>query len=104
MKGARVLRLDRNLTNTTQANILVDDCGRARITDFALTESSCSQGSTPHVTKMHDYNTRWTAPEVLEETMPLTKEADVFSFGMVMVEVCHRHVPHSNLRLTRSLF
>ena len=30
---------------------------------------------------------RWTAPEVLEETQKPSMEADVFSFGMVMVEV-----------------
>ena len=31
---------------------------------------------------------RWTAPEVLAETETPSTEADVFSFGMVMVEVC----------------
>lgn len=30
---------------------------------------------------------RWTAPEILEERGSWNKEADVFSFGMVMVEV-----------------
>jgi len=46
--------------------------------------------------KTRDYSTRWTAPEVLDEKGPPTKEADIFSFGMVMYEVCHMHVPHSD--------
>ena len=71
----------------TQANIVVDHAGRARITDFALARFSHSQGSTSRVMETPDYNVRWTAPEVLEETGQLTKEADVFSFGMTMVEV-----------------
>ena len=34
------------------------------------------------------WSVRWTAPEVLAETGTPSTEADVFSFGMVMVEVC----------------
>lgn len=100
MKGVRVLRLTGDLANITQENVVVDHSGRARITDFALAESSYNQGSTFGVAKMHDHNTRWTAPEVLGEKSPLTKEADVFSFGMVMIEVCQGHRPYSNLWLT----
>ena len=68
-------------------NILVDHLGRARITDFALAAVSQDKCSTCGVMKMHKNNTRWTAPEILEETGPLTKKADVFSFAMVMIEV-----------------
>jgi len=34
------------------------------------------------------HTARWTAPEVLDEK-PYSKEADVFSFAMVMIEVRH---------------
>ena len=68
-------------------NVLVDHLGRARITDFALAAISQDKCSTCGVTKMHKNGTRWTAPEILEETGPLTKKADVFSFAMVMIEV-----------------
>lgn len=67
-------------------NILVDQSGRARITDFSLATVDYSQCSTCGVVKIYN-DTRWTAPEVLERTRPLTKEADVFSFAMVVVEV-----------------
>ena len=76
-----------------QANILVDHFGRARITDFSLAGFGRHRGPTHHTVEAHDYNTRWTAPEVLEKTGPLTEEADIFSFGMVMVEVRFTHVP-----------
>ena len=79
-----------------QANILVDHIGRARVTDFALARSNPDRGSTHHVTEMRDYQTRWTAPEILEDTELPTKEADIFSFSMVMVEVRRRHVLHNN--------
>ena len=79
-----------------QANILVDHIGRARITDFALARPSCDRGSARRATETRDYYTRWTAPEVLEDMEPPTKEADIFSFSMVMVEVRHRHAPHNN--------
>ena len=74
-------------TDITQANILVDRLGRARIVDFTLAAVSQDKCSTCGVTEMGDHGTRWTAPEILEETGPLTKKADVFSFAMVMIEV-----------------
>ena len=35
---------------------------------------------------------RWSAPEVLFGTTPASKQADIFSFGMVVVEVCSSFV------------
>ena len=66
----------------------MDDSDNARIADFGFAtvtqnldsvQSAHCQRGTP----------RWTAPEVLDEG-PYSKEADVFSFAMVMIEVCHR--------------
>ena len=66
----------------------MDDSGNARIADFGFAtvtqnldsvQSAQCQRGTP----------RWTAPEVLNEG-PNSKEADIFSFAMVMIEVCHR--------------
>ena len=63
----------------------MDDSGNARIADFGFTtvtqnldsvQSAQCQRGTP----------RWTAPEVLDEG-PYSKEADIFSFAMVMIEV-----------------
>ena len=35
----------------------------------------------------------WTAPEILEGTNVVTREADVFAFGMVVIEVCPHALP-----------
>ena len=69
-----------------QTNILVDRFGRARVADFSRAAANYNLCSTCGVAKIYS-DTRWTAPEVLEETQPFTKKADVFSFAMVVVEV-----------------
>ena len=65
----------------------MDDSGNARIADFGFAtvtqnldsvQSAQCQRGTP----------RWTAPEILDEG-PYSKEADIFSFAMVMIEVRH---------------
>jgi len=64
-----------------QPNILIDDSGHARITEFGLARVTRS------VSHQNVHTARWTAPEVLNEG-PHSKESDVFSFAMVMIEVC----------------
>ena len=91
VKGVRALRLTDSLADTMQANILVDDLGRARVTDFSLATIHPSQGPTYGVSEIRDHNPRWTAPEVLEETGSLTEKADVFSFAMLTIEVSSAH-------------
>ena len=39
------------------------------------------------------YAAAWTAPEILEEAGGITREADVFAFGMVVMEVGLRAWP-----------
>ena len=85
--GVCALRLTGNLTNITQANILVDHSSRARITDFSLTTVHPNKVPSCNGSELRGHNTQWTAPEVSEEMGPLTNKADVFSFAMVMVEV-----------------
>ena len=73
-----------------QPNILVDDAGSARIGGFGHTTvaknpdsmwSSSGQGG-------HE----WSEPAVLIGEA-FSKEADIFSFAMVMAEVCHGGSP-----------
>jgi len=84
LKGVRDRPKSRFITALTsdQSNVLIDDSGHARITDFGLTR--VTQG----LSQQHVHTARWTAPEVLNEG-PRSKEADIFSFAMVIIEVCH---------------
>ena len=36
----------------------------------------------------------WTAPEILEGTNVITREADMFAFGMIVIEVRPHALPH----------
>ena len=67
-----------------QPNILVETSGQVRITDFGLAMMPRDPDSRRDFTD--DQTTRWTAPEVLRGGLR-SKEADVFAFAMVMIEV-----------------
>jgi len=43
--------------------------------------------------------TAWAAPELLKGVDTATREADVFAYGMVVIEVCHRALPHLVLKV-----
>ena len=70
-----------------QPNILVDDANRARITDFGLARVTQNLDSIRSGSGDQGHTARWTAPEILNEEGAHSKEADVFSFAMVMIEV-----------------
>ena len=89
------------LTNFGQPNILVDHNGNARLTDFGLTSIVRGMYSL-RVTGVKGYTEAWAAPEVLEEGNKATPEADIFSFGMVVIEVGPRASPHLALRADSS--
>jgi len=62
------------------------------LTDFGLTSVIRGLGSSL-VTKVKGYTEAWAAPEVLREGDKATPEADIFSFGMVVIEVGTRVSP-----------
>ena len=67
-----------------QPNVLVGASGRARITDFGLAMATQSASDDQNDTA------RWTAPEILNREGTYSKDADVFSFAMVMIEARYR--------------
>ena len=73
-----------SLITLLQPNILVDVSGNACITNFCLAQDTLGVVSMPARWSM-----QWTAPEILVESGKPSMEADVFSFGMVMAEVCY---------------
>ena len=70
-----------------QPNVLVDRSGRACIADFGLTKITKHPHSVQSASQRHGLALQWSAPEVLKEG-EYSKKADVFSFGMVVYEVC----------------
>lgn len=70
-----------------QPNILVDDTEQARITDFGIATVTQNLDSIRSASEHQGHTARWTAPEILNEEGTYSKEADVFAFAMVMIEV-----------------
>ena len=88
LKGVRGRPKHRSNTilTTDQRNILMDNSGHARIVDFGLTAVTRNPDSIRAASFQHGYTVQWAAPEVMVEGVH-SKEADIFSFEMVMIEV-----------------
>ena len=73
-----------------KANVLIDQDGHARLTDFGLASTVLGNQS---VVGLPDTSqtiaTTWAAPEI-SEGGPVTKAGDVFAFAMVVAEVRER--------------
>jgi len=74
----------------SQPSILVDDTGHARLTDFGLAAVTPEVGSAGSIKDGHAV--RWAAPEVLDKGRSVSKESDVYSFAMVVIEVWIRNL------------
>ena len=79
----------------------MDTAGHARITDFGFATITQNLDSLRSASGGHGHTARWTAPEILNEGTR-SKEADVFSFAMVMIEVRCERVICVKLWLTAS--
>jgi serine/threonine protein kinase len=69
-----------------QINILVDDSGHACLADFGFAMVTKNLDSIQSTQSHRGYTGRWAAPEILNGGRH-SKEADVFAFAMVMIEV-----------------
>ena len=47
----------------------------------------------------NEYTAAWAAPEIVEGVDTVTREADVFGFGMVVIEVGPHALPHLVLKV-----
>ena len=71
-----------------QSNVLVDADGHARITAFRPAAIAEDVDSEQTILDQRAGGNQWSAPEVLEGGAA-SKEADIFSLAMVMIEVLH---------------
>ena len=70
-----------------QSQILVDATGHAQITDFGLATVTQNLDAIRNISSEHKYSVQWIAPEILDDRGTYSKETDIFSFAMVMIEV-----------------
>ncbi|KAF9441109.1 kinase-like protein [Macrolepiota fuliginosa MF-IS2] len=77
------------------ANVLVNDSGRACITDFGLASIQVDQtlSYSRGATTVSGCSYRWAAPELLEDGAHMTKKSDVWAFGCVCYEIYAEMVP-----------
>ena len=90
-KGVGALSKSSQVTLPTlgQPNILIKSDGHACLADFGLASIVHGNDSIVPI-DVPGYSARWTAPEILNGAEKSTREADVFSFGMVVMEVSPR--------------
>lgn len=82
--------LSHRYIDTSQPNILVDAAGHARITDPGIAMVTRNLSSIWGTSEADVRSARWSAPEILDGLGTYSKEADVFSFAMVTIEVSSR--------------
>ena len=68
----------------------MDTAGRAQITDPGLAMVTRNLDSIRNSSDEDEESVRWIAPEILDGRGTYSKEADIFSFAMVTIEVCYR--------------
>ncbi|KAF8056256.1 fray2 [Scenedesmus sp. PABB004] len=81
-------------------NILVDGEGRVKLGDFGVATTLEREGDWGVSTKSRLTfvgTPCWMAPEVLEQTSGYRSSADIWSFGITMLEAAHGHAPFSRL-------
>jgi len=78
-------------------SVLVDDKGRACLTDFSLSAVFTDIGSGRSIKDGHAV--RWAAPEILDEKMPVSEWSDVYSFSMVTIEAFTGKPPFHGIAL-----
>jgi predicted Ser/Thr protein kinase len=78
-------------------NVLLDSQLRARLTDFGLSRIKTETTTTTATASSQSVGTlQWMAPELFQRRAKYTKNADMYSYGMVLWELASRKVPFSD--------
>ncbi|KAG8791731.1 hypothetical protein FRC12_008263 [Ceratobasidium sp. 428] len=79
-------------------NVLVSEQGVPVITDFgnAILEQGTMQFT--ETMKQNGFTPRWTAPEILDDQVRQSKEADVWALGMTVLEIITGKLPYYYIR------
>ena len=77
------------LIDPNKKNILIDEEGNVRITDFGLITVTESQAlGTDFTAHTGKGSVRWMAPELFGPAARITRSTDVYAFGVTIHEVC----------------
>ena len=81
-------------------NVLLDDRGRAKLSDFGLTTTK-AESSSAAKTKSACGTTAWMAPELLDpdkDESEYNNQTDIFAYAMVLYELASHKVPFQELK------
>ncbi|KAE9612026.1 hypothetical protein Lal_00048889 [Lupinus albus] len=76
-------------------NILVDDNGEVKLSDFGVTACIFDNGDRQRSRNTFVGTPCWMAPEVLQPGTGYNSKADIWSFGITALELAHGHAPFS---------
>ena len=89
----------------SQANVVVDRTGHARLTEYGLASINSIPSFTVSATPEVVGTSRWLAPEIIDPFRDVngmlvveSKPADVFAFAMLTVEVFTGKIPFEELK------
>jgi len=80
----------------TSLNILLDEMGNVKISDFGLSREKQQEGSMT-MTLGGICNPRWRPPEITKNLGHYSEKVDVYSFALVVWEMLTGEIPFANL-------
>ncbi|PPQ89078.1 hypothetical protein CVT25_006450 [Psilocybe cyanescens] len=77
-------------------NVLISANGVAHVAEFG--QSKFLEDFEQNAMAPHSGPLRWTAPEMLQETGSLSTHSDIWSYGMLCLEILSEELPYNNIQ------